>query len=253
MEDWHAAFEGLRKLESPKYRRERRYGPFWDVEMAWFVDRLPSWLYERPDLELEALKEVVWNAIDAMYILSPEPAIRESQRRRVGYDIDRLLERFVELGAVTVTEGRSSLTPLGLWATNRSLRAQGEVAPVVGELLGSSASELLEACASMPLEVAETEMRSWIEARPGLAVGELARAARSGALPMLALHALGLVAPEAEAEVRAMLDVPELGPLAHLWLIEHELEDFGSLPTWMPTAPPPPWLASRPWGPSVSS
>jgi hypothetical protein len=230
LEDWQAAYQGLLKVESMGPRPHRRYGPYWDVEMAWFVERLPDWLYERPDLELDTLKEAVMKAIEAMYYLSPDTEIRATQRRMVGYDVDHLLERFVELGAVTLTDGRVALTPLGLWATNRSLRARGDVAPVVGELLRSSAPELLEACAAMPLDLAEREMRSWIEARPGSAVEELAQAARSGPLPMLALHALGLVAPEAEAEVRAMLDVPKLRPLAHLWLIEHELEDFGSLP-----------------------
>ncbi|CAN5645752.1 hypothetical protein BH24CHL9_BH24CHL9_00720 [soil metagenome] len=229
LEDWHAALQGLLKVEAVGPRPRRRYGPFWDVEMAWFVERLPQWLYERPDLELDRLKEVVWKAIEAIYYLSPETEIRESQRRLIGHDVDYLLERFVELGAVTVADGRATLTPLGLWATNRSLRAQGDVAPVVGEQVAASASALLEACAEMPLGLAEREIRSWIETRPETAVTELAEAARSGALPMLALHALSLAGPGAEAEFRALLDDADLRPQAQLWLVGHGYDDPSSL------------------------
>lgn len=231
LEDWRAAFEGLLKLESVGARGARGYyGPFAADEIAWLTERLPQWLYERPALEVERLKEAIWRAIETDYYVSPEPLIRDSQRRVVGYDVDHVLERFVELGAVTVTDGTMSLTPLGLWATNRRLRDRGEIAPVVGEHLASSASELLAACAHMPLEIAEQEMRTWMEARPDTAARELAEAARSGPLPMMALHALGLVGKGAEAEVRAMLDVAELRPQAQLWLVQHGFENPSSLP-----------------------
>lgn len=230
LDDWRAAFEGLLKLESAGPRRERRYGPYFGDETSWLCERLPFWLYERPDLEVDQLKDAVWTAIEAGYFLSPDPDIRASQRQIVGYDVDHVLDRFVELGAVTVTAGTLSATPLGLWATNRSLRARGVIAPVAGEFVSSSASELLAACAEMPLDLAEQEMRSWIEARPGRAAGDLAQAARSGALPMMALHALGFVGPEAEAEVRAMLDISELRAQAQLWLVAHGHESAASLP-----------------------
>lgn len=230
LEDWRAAFEGLMKLESVGSRRARGYGPFWADETAWLTQRLPQWLYERPELEVERLKEAIWRAIEAAYYVSPEPIIRDSQQRMVGYDVDHVLERFVELGAVTLTDGTMSLTPLGLWATNRWLRARGEIAPVVGEHVGSSASALLAACAEMPLEIAEQEMRTWIGARPDTAARELAEAARSGALPMMALHALGLAGKGAEAEVRAMLDVAELRPQAQVWLVRYGFEGPASLP-----------------------
>jgi hypothetical protein len=230
LEDWRAAFEGLLKLESAGPRRARRHGPYFDDEIGLISERLPFWLYERPGLEVDRLKDAAWTAIEAAWILSPDPAIRDSQRRIAGYDVEHVLERFVELGAVTVTDGTMSLTPLGLWATNRRLRELGEVAPVVGEHVGSGAPELLAACAEMPLEIAEREMRSWIDARPGTAASELAEAARSGPLRMLALHALGLAGPGAEAEVRAMLDDAELRPHAQLWLVQHGFESPSSLP-----------------------
>jgi hypothetical protein len=85
----------------------------------------------------------------------------------------------------------------------------------------------------MPLDLAEKEMRSWIEARPDTAVAELVEAARTGALPMMALHALSLAGPGAEVEVRAMLEVAELRPQAQLWLVGHGYDDPASLSTEM--------------------
>ena len=101
----------------------------------------------------------------------------------------------------------------------------GPLLPVVGELVGSSAAELLAASAEMPLDDAEQEMRSWIEARPDSAARELAEAARSGVLPMMALHALTFARPEAESEVRAMLEIAELRPKAQLWLVGNGYDD----------------------------
>lgn len=229
LEDWGAAFDGLLKLESSGRRRDRPYGLGWDEAIGWLVERLPAWLYEGPGLELEALKDAVWGTVEVEYVVSSEPVIRESQQRLVGSAVDRIVDRFVELGAVVVTDGTMSLTPLGLWGTNRLLRARGEIAPVVGELAGSSAAELVSATAKMPLDAAEGEIRSWVEARPGSAVAELVEAARSGADPMMALHALTFSGPKAEAEVRAMLEVPELRPQAQMWLVGNGFDDAASL------------------------
>jgi hypothetical protein len=45
----------------------------------------------------------------------------------------------------------------------------------------------------------------------------------------MALHALTLAGPEAEAEVRAMLEVDELRPQAQMWLVGNGFDDAASL------------------------
>jgi hypothetical protein len=140
-----------------------------------------------------------------------------------------IIESLHELGAVTLADGKLTLTPLGLWATNRMLRDRGEVAPVTGEYTSSGASELLEACASMPLEAAEREIRAWIDTRPTTGARELGLAARSGEVPLMAMHALSLAGPQAEAEVRQLLKIDSLRPHAQLWLVQHGYEDSSSL------------------------
>ena len=230
LEDWGAAYDGLMKLEArgPRSRRPRRLG--WDEAVGWLVDSLPTWLYEGPEMGLSTLKEAVWNTIEVEYVLASDAIIREFQQRSVESAVDRIVDRFVGLGAIDLADDVMSLTPLGLWGTNRQLRERGETAPVMGELVGSSAAELLAASAELPLDVAEQEMRSWIEARPDSAARELAEAARSGALPMMALHALTFAGPEAESEVRAMLEIAELRPKAQLWLVGNGYDDAALSP-----------------------
>ena len=229
LEDWGAAFDGLIKLESAGPRERDRVGLGWGVAVRWLAEPLPMAAYERSALDLTALKEMAWVQAEYEYLVSEDPAMREHQRRLVGSAVDRLVQRFLELGAVAIDEDTLSLTPLGRWGTNRMLRARGEVAPVVGELAGSDAAELVSASAEMPLEMAEAEIRTWVQAHPQTAARELAQAARSGAEPMMALHALGFVGPEAEAEVRKMLQVEELRPQAQMWLVSHGYEDPSSL------------------------
>jgi hypothetical protein len=228
-EDWRAAFLALLKSASWPARPERAYGRSWDDSMGWLAERLPAWLYASPNLEVDRIKEVVWEEVEADYVISTDPEIRDYQRKSVDASFDRLVDRFVELGAIATTDGTIALTPLGVWATNDWMRAHGAIAPVVGELAGGSAASLLAACARMPLDAAEAEMRTWIEARPGTAVAELAQAARDGALPMMALHALSLAGPDAEAEVRAMTAISELRPQALLWLVGNGFETEASL------------------------
>ncbi len=229
LQDWGMAFDGLVKLESASERPDHRSTLGWADAVRWLAEWLPVSLYGRPGLELRSLQDAAWESVQVDYVTSSDPVIERSQRTLVGHAVQRIVDRFVELGAVTVTDGELGLTPLGLWATNRWLRARGTVAPTVGELVDSSAAELLAASAEMPLEIAEQEIRAWVEARPQTAAGELAEAARSGAQPMMALHALSFAGPDAEAEVRAMLEFEELRPQALMWLVGNGFENASVL------------------------
>ncbi len=229
LQDWGLASDGLVKLESAGTGEDPRTFLGWDDAVRWLAEWLPVALYGGSGLAADRLQEIVWNSIEADYLVSSDPSIREGQRTVVGHAVDRIVDPFVELGAIAVTDGKFALTPLGLWGTNRWLRAKGEIAPVVGELADAGAAELLAACAEMPLEVAEQEIRAWIEARPETATSELAEVAHSGALPMMALHALSFAGPGAEAEVRAMLKGEDLRPQALLWLVGNGFEDASAL------------------------
>ncbi len=229
LQDWGMAFDGLVKLESASERRDDRFALGWADAVRWLAEWLPVSLYGRPGLELRWLQDGAWESVQADYVTSSDPVIEKSQRALVGHAVRRIVDRFVELGAVTMTDGELGLTPLGLWATNRWLRARGDIAPSVGELVDSSAAELLAASAEMPLEIAEQSIRAWAQARPRSAARELAEAARSGSPPVMALHALSFAGPDAEAEVRAMLELEELRPQALLWLVGNGFENASVL------------------------
>lgn len=234
LEDWRAAFEGFLKCDpvAPRYGLSLQMrGPFWNEVLVELLGELPFWLYAMGELDLKLYQEAAWQKIENRFHLDREPGVLDHWRRMMDIDIERqILAGLTLLGAVTVADGRVSLTPLGLWATNPMMRARGELAPVIGDHAGADAAELLDACAQMPLDAAEREIRAWVDGRPATAAKELALAARSSELPLMAMHALGFAGPDAEAEVRGLLEVDELRPHAQLWLVRHGFEDPSSLP-----------------------
>jgi hypothetical protein len=234
LEDWRAALEGFLRCD-PIVRRfwaagGRQHGPFWAEVLVELLQELPFTVYAMGSLDLKLLKEAAWQQVEDRFVLDRPPDVVQFWRQLVEGDLDRvILASLDELGAVTLSDGKLTLTPLGLWATNRMLRNRGEVAPVIGEHAGSDASELLHACATMPLEAAELEIRAWVDARSITAARELGLAARDGVIPLMALHALSFAGPEAESEVRQLLTIDSLRPQAQLWLVQHGFEDSSSL------------------------
>lgn len=141
--------------------------------------------------------------------------------------------------------GMVQLTPLGLYGIRARMLDAGLDAPAVGDLSGKDAGALLDALVHFPGAAARAETMLWLSSRESAAaVEELLSAARGAdrGAPLRRLHcqqALSLVADEAaEHEVRAVLDDPELGGLARVWLAERGAAEV----------PPPPesmvfWLA----------
>ncbi|MEV7996367.1 hypothetical protein AB0O67_32100 [Streptomyces sp. NPDC086077] len=123
--------------------------------------------------------------------------------------------------------GMVRLTPLGLYGLRTRLLEAGTEAPAVGELADKGADALLDGTAGFGPRAAQAETEQWLIRRESLtAARELLAAARgadSGA-PLRRLRcqqALSLVGGEAEPALREVLDDPELGGLARVWLTEH--------------------------------
>ncbi|WOI59931.1 hypothetical protein [Streptomyces fradiae] len=140
--------------------------------------------------------------------------------------------------------GMVRLTPLGLYGMRRRLSASGVSAPAVGDLAGRDAGGLLAAVGGYPPQAARAETERWLAGREPLDAARALLAAAKGAdtgSPLRRLHcqqALALVGDGAEPAVREVLDDPELGGLARVWLAERGAADV----------PPPPepmvfWLA----------
>ncbi|MFI8516305.1 hypothetical protein ACIGEZ_00530 [Streptomyces sp. NPDC085481] len=135
--------------------------------------------------------------------------------------------------------GMVRLTPLGLYGVRARMLEAGLTAPVVGELADQGADVLLDAIAHYPQDAARAETSGWLTARkPADAARELLAAARGTdpGSPLRRLHAqqaLSLVGAEAEPAVREVLDDPELGGLARVWLAEHGAADIPAPPESM--------------------
>ncbi|MDQ1044484.1 hypothetical protein [Streptomyces sp. V4I2] len=122
--------------------------------------------------------------------------------------------------------GMVRLTPLGLYGLRARLLEAGFEAPAVGDLADKGADALLDGTAAFPPTAAQAETEQWLARRESLAAArELLAAARGldAGAPLRRLRcqqALSLVGNEAEPALREVLDDPELGGLARVWLAE---------------------------------
>ncbi|GGM89299.1 hypothetical protein [Streptomyces fuscichromogenes] len=127
--------------------------------------------------------------------------------------------------------GMVRLTPLGAYGLRARLLEAGFEAPAVGELADKGADALLDGTAGFPQGAAQAETEQWLARRESLgAARELLAAARGAdtGAPLRRLRcqqALSLLGAEAEPALREVLDDPELGGLARVWLVERGAAD----------------------------
>ncbi|MYW66523.1 hypothetical protein GTY65_21025 [Streptomyces sp. SID8379] len=128
--------------------------------------------------------------------------------------------------------GMVRLTPLGLYGIRARMLEAGVDAPAVGDLADKGADVLLDSTSGFPQAAAQAEIEQWLERREPLgAARELLGAARGAdeGAPLRRLRcqqALSLVGGAAEPALREVLDDPELGGLARVWLAEHGCADI---------------------------
>ncbi|GHD97502.1 hypothetical protein [Streptomyces alanosinicus] len=122
--------------------------------------------------------------------------------------------------------GMVRLTPLGVYGLRARLLEAGFEAPAVGELADKGADALLDGTARFGQAAAHAETEQWLARRESPdAARELLAAARGAdaGAPLRRLRcqqALSLIGAEAEPALREVLDDPELGGLARVWLTE---------------------------------
>ncbi|MFH9662203.1 hypothetical protein ACH4NF_07160 [Streptomyces sp. NPDC017248] len=127
--------------------------------------------------------------------------------------------------------GMVRLTPLGVYGLRARLLEAGFTAPAAGDLADEGADVLLDGTARFGRDAARAETEQWLGRREPLAAARELLAAARGAdagAPLRRLRcqqALTLVGAEAEPALREVLDDPELGGLARVWLSEHGAAD----------------------------
>ncbi|MFJ9866609.1 hypothetical protein [Streptomyces sp. NPDC101165] len=127
--------------------------------------------------------------------------------------------------------GMVRLTPLGAYGLRARLLEAGFEAPAIGELADKGADVLLDGTAHFGQSAAQAETEQWVARREPLAAARELLAAARGAdagAPLRRLRcqqALSLLGLEVEAALREVLDDPELGGLARVWLSERGAPD----------------------------
>ncbi|MEX2982135.1 hypothetical protein [Streptomyces sp. C36] len=128
--------------------------------------------------------------------------------------------------------GMVALTPLGLYGVRARMLDAGIDAPAVGDLAEADANALLSALPGHPEGLARTETELWLARRAPLDAARELLAAAHGAdeeAPRRRLacqQTLSLLGAEAEPALREVLDDPQLGGLARVWLAERGAADI---------------------------
>ncbi|MBP5932387.1 hypothetical protein [Streptomyces scabiei] len=169
---------------------------------------------------LEPIGLVEYQPVDEALMTDAEEAAAEGQGGAAAVD-DTDVTRY----------GMVRLTPLGLFGVRARLLEAGVPAPAVGDLVDKGADALLDGTAGFPPAAAQAETEQWLARRePSAAARELLAAARGtdAGAPLRRLRcqqALSLVGDVAEPALREVLDDPELGGLARVWLTENGAAD----------------------------
>ncbi|MGQ0433278.1 MAG: hypothetical protein ACT452_12815 [Microthrixaceae bacterium] len=238
------ACRGLLKLgplgaQRPGWRRG------WEEFLDGGTANLLTALLAGDPVPFDDLAESAWEEVDAAFVLPESPYI--DWRDAIARDVSDGLETLELAGVLTradderiVTEwgledregGEVSLTPAGRWLAHRLAEEMGYDAPVAGGLADTDADMLLEQCAELPLDEAEAELAAWCARRDASdAAGELANAARRGGFDagMIAFAGFEMIGDTAEPAVRTLIDDPETGATALLWLVQRGFEDRAAL------------------------
>lgn len=175
-------------------------------------------LYEQEEpTDPQILAGALLGHVEEAYDLSDAEAMAPLVRDAFHLELATL----ADWGIVEESGGGRALTPLGVWAVRELLLADGFTAPVIGELAGARASELIAGLTWYRPEAADEEIDGWLAAHdPKDAAADLLDVMRTGGpgarnLAAAVLHRIG---PEAAGVVRAAREHPLVSPYAALWL-----------------------------------
>ncbi|CNE60779.1 Uncharacterised protein [Mycobacterium tuberculosis] len=175
-------------------------------------------LYEQEEpTEPEILAGALLGHVEEAYDLSDAGAMTALVRD--AFDLE--LATLEGWGIVERSDAGCALAPLGVWAVRELLLADGFTAPLIGELAGARASELIGGLTWYRPEAADEEIDGWLAAHdPKDAAADLLDVMRTGGpgarnMAAAVLHRIG---PDAAGVVRAAQEHPLVSPYAAMWL-----------------------------------
>jgi hypothetical protein len=175
-------------------------------------------LYEQEEpTEPEIMAGALLGHVEEAYDLSDAGAMTALVRD--AFDLE--LATLEGWGIVERSDAGCALTPLGVWAVRELLLADGFTAPLIGELAGARASELISGLTWYRPEAADEEIDGWLAAHdPKDAAADLLDVMRTGGpgarnMAAAVLHRIG---PDAAGVVRAAQEHPLVSPYAAMWL-----------------------------------
>ncbi|MEU8985517.1 hypothetical protein AB0C98_03285 [Streptomyces sp. NPDC048558] len=194
---------------------------------------VPSDMGEPTNDVLEQVSDAMMRLDDQFRLLEPVGLVEyQPVDEELMADVEGAEEAAAAVDDTDVSRyGMVRLTPLGLYGLRARLLEAGFESPAVGDLADKGADALLDGTATFPQAAAHAETVQWLDGREPLAAArELLAAARGldAGAPLRRLRcqqALSLVGTEAEPALREVLDDPELGGLARVWLTEAGFSD----------------------------
>ncbi|MFD0905369.1 hypothetical protein [Actinomadura sediminis] len=158
--------------------------------------------------------------IGEQYVVEEEGA---AMSRLLADAFRRELDVLAEWGIIEPAgdAGGRALTPLAVWAVRELLVADGFLAPVVGDLAGATAAELVAGLVWHRPDTADEEIGGWLDGRDAAAAAaELLDVMRTGGpgARSLAAAVLQRIGADAAPVVRAAAGHPLVAPYAAMWL-----------------------------------
>jgi hypothetical protein len=137
-------------------------------------------------------------------------------------EVDRAVEGLERAGLVAMQEETVALTPLAVWGLRELYLERGMHSPEAPDLADADAMGLIEGLLQgIPTELAEEDIRRWLEGRTAAEAAAELLGTASGAPAVargIAITIVDRLGKEAEPAVRACLGDPELRPHAIHWL-----------------------------------
>ncbi|MFI6812729.1 hypothetical protein ACIBG7_09985 [Nonomuraea sp. NPDC050328] len=142
-------------------------------------------------------------------------------------ELDRAVGGLEYAGLVEVADDTVTLTPLAIWGLRELYLERGLHSPQAPDLADADAMGLIEGLLQgIPTELAEEDIRRWLEGRTSAEAAAELLGTASGAPAVargIAITIVDRLDAGAEPAVRACLDDPELRPHAIHWLTARRL------------------------------
>jgi hypothetical protein len=151
--------------------------------IRWRFDEVPFALLmglylAQDEVDTADLEEIAFRVAEDTTFVDLDPPHADIWRRQCDNDVHRVLTQLHLLGAITLNDRQTELTPLGTALVAEHLRRQGLNVPTLQDLLDETAEVVIAAAADAPPPTRDELLTGWCQRHPDTASADLRALAR---------------------------------------------------------------------------